>query len=103
MKTASTDKWRHRKEPEKKHHVEGEVGYYALAAAIVRQAVDDYRFADRLIKGDITYCSTARAGNQHTVKREVLKFLRSQWYGVLCDIDPERIINKLKEEEHERN
>lgn len=35
------------------------------------------------------------------VKYEVLRFLRSQWYGTLCDIKPERIIKKLKEEEHE--
>lgn len=103
MKTRTTDHWRYRKQAGVNNHGEQDVGYPALAAAIVRQAVDDYRFADRLIKGNITYCSTAREGNHHSTKREVIAFLRSQWYGTLCDINPERIINKLKEEEHERH
>lgn len=103
MKTATTDKWRYRKQAGATNHGEQDVGYPALAAAIVRQAVEDYRFANKLIRGDIQYCSTGRTGNQHTVKREVVTFLRSQWYGTLCDIDPERIIRKLKEEEHERH
>lgn len=101
MKTPTTDKWRYRREPRPFHPED--VGYTALAAAIVQQAVEDYRFADRLIKGDIKHCSTAREGNHHSTKREVIAFLRSQWYGTLCDINPERIINKLKEEEHVRH
>ena len=31
----------------------------------------------------------------HT-KDEVVKFFRSQWFEVICDIDPDRIIKKLE-------
>ena len=103
MRTPSTDKWRSRKQAGANNHGEQDIGYPALAAAIVRQAIEDYRFANKLINGNIQYSSTASYGNQYTVKREVIKFLRSQWYGTLCDIDPERIIKKLKEEDRERH
>ena len=44
MKTPGTDKWRYRREPRPYHP--DEVGLSALAAAIVQQAVEDYREAD---------------------------------------------------------
>ena len=28
-------------------------------------------------------------------KYEIVKFFRSEWYGVLCDIDPNRILREL--------
>ena len=99
MKTATTDKWRYRKQAGENNHGEQDIGYPALAADIVRQAVEDYRFANKILNGNIRYCSTAREVSPYNTKREVIRFLRSQWYGTLCDIDPERIINKLKEEE----
>lgn len=78
----------------------GEVGFQALAAAIVMQAVDDYRYADEYLKGlHVTKSESWKNRYAHSAahtKDEVVKFFRSQWYGVLCDIDPDRIIKKLE-------
>ena len=32
---------------------------------------------------------------QQKTQYEIVKFFKSEWYGVLCDIDPERILRKL--------
>lgn len=60
---------------------------YALSAVEVAKAVEN--------------APTIAASPWHRVEDEVMRFLKSQWYGTLCDIRPERIIKKLKEEEHE--
>ena len=79
---------------------EEEIGYSALAAAIVRQAVEDYRYADEYLRGLHAQKSESWANryahNAEHTKDEVIKFFRSQWYGTLCDIDPEKIIRKLR-------
>lgn len=93
MKTATTDKWRYRRTPFAKQRDE-DSGFYALAAAIVKQAVDDYREADRLLEGKIKYSGMGITAPERT-KKEVIKFFKSQWYGTLCDIDPNRILAKL--------
>ena len=52
MKTQGTDTWKYRKQPRtesRPFHPE-DVGYGALAAAIVKQAVEDYRYADKKLK-----------------------------------------------------
>ena len=77
-----------------------EVGFPALAAAIVKQAVDDYRYADEYMKGYHVTKSASWANRYahsaaHT-KDEVIKFFLGQWYALLCDIDPERIIKHLQ-------
>ncbi len=82
------------------HETEDNAGYNALAAAIVKQAVDDYRYADEYLKGYHVTKSASWANRYahsaaHT-KDEVIKFFRSQWFALLCDIDPERIIKKLE-------
>lgn len=78
----------------------GEVGFQALAAAIVMQAVDDYRYADEYLKGQhATKSESWKNRYAHSAahtKDEVVKFFRSQWFGVICDIDPDRIIKKLE-------
>ena len=102
MKTRTTDHWRYRKQAGVNNHGEQDVGYPALAAAIVRQAVDDWREADRLEKGLVKYSPT-NLGAPKVAKDEIEKFFHSQWYGTLCDIDPDRILRKLKEEDHERH
>ena len=76
------------------------VGFPALAAAIVKQAVDDYRYADEYLRGvhttkSISWANRYAHSAEHT-KDEVIKFFRGQWYALLCDIDPERIIKKLE-------
>ena len=53
MKTCTTDRWRYRRVPNSKYRHEEDVGLYALTAAIVRQAVDDWRDADKMMKGMI--------------------------------------------------
>ena len=50
MKTPTTDRWRYRKS-KTPYHGEEEVGYEALAMAIIKQAVMDWRFADECQKG----------------------------------------------------
>lgn len=97
MKTPTTDRWRYRREPRPFHP--DDVGLNALAAAIVKQAVDDYRYADAYLNGekDIKSVSWANryAHNAECTKAEIVKFFKSQWYGILCDIDHEKILRKL--------
>jgi hypothetical protein len=97
MKTPTTDRWRYRREPRPFHP--DEVGLNALAAGIVQQAVEDYREAEKKLKNVPPF---EREGDRDRYiitckksKHEIVKFLKSEWYGVLCDIDPERILRKL--------
>lgn len=99
MRTPASNKWRYRKTNRRNNTVADDAGYPALAAAIVRQAIDDYRFADQVIKGqkDIspaTFSNRLQRSAEQT-KAEVIRFFRSQWYGTLCDIDPKIIFRKL--------
>ena len=66
--------------------------YTGLANAIILQAVKDYRDAlKRLSRG--------RANKDAEIKKqEILNFFRSDWFGVLTEIDPEMLIRKLDEE-----
>ena len=64
--------------------------YQELANAIVAQAARDYLFLLRLLK-------------HHPEDSEALKkaleyesFFRSDWYGMLTDVDPEYLMEKLK-------
>lgn len=97
MKTPMTDRWRYRREPRPFHP--DEVGLYALAAAIVKQAVDDYREAERRLKNVPDFDNEADRERyilkQQKTQYEIVKFFKSEWYGVLCDIDPNRILREL--------
>lgn len=93
MKTQTTDQWKYRKTITKKQREE-DAGIYALAAAIVKQAVDEYRDADRLSKGEIKH-SSIMYGDPEFRKQEIIRFFKSPWYGILCDIDPNIILRKL--------
>lgn len=97
MKTPTTDRWRYRREPRPFHP--DDVGLNALAAGIVQQAVEDYREAEKKLKNVPPF---EREGDRDRYiikyqkrKYEIVKFFKSEWYGVLCDIDPERILRKL--------
>ena len=94
MKTPTTDRYKYRKAPTKNRNTHTDVGFYALAAAIVKQAVDEYRDCERLIKGEIK-TSNITYGDPVCRQKEIVKFFRSQWYSTLCDIDPQRILDKL--------
>ena len=97
MKTPGTDTWRYRREPRPYHP--DEVGLNALAAAIVQQAVEDYRDAEKKLKNVPNFeregDRQAFIGRLEKEKRDIVKFFRSEWYGVLCDIDPNRILKLL--------
>lgn len=55
-----------------------------LANAIVLQAVEDYKIT---LKGRSNYAAAKR--------RDLEKFFRSGWFGVLTAIDPEDLIRRL--------
>jgi len=66
--------------------------YEKLANAIIVQAVKDYRYAlKRLAK-------YPRNDSALYTKREVERFLRSNWYSLLTSVEPEMLIRKLNEE-----
>ena len=66
--------------------------YEELANAIVIQAVVDYRIATkRLEKHPLDKM------HKHT-QREVLRFLRSDWFGILTTLDPKVLLEKLTKE-----
>ena len=66
--------------------------YRELAAAIVLQAVKDYRAAVRRQKRD-----PGNRGARMRI-REVERFFRSPWYGMLTDIDANELIGSLRKE-----
>lgn len=69
-----------------------EDSYTGLANAIILQAVKDYRDALKKL-------SRGRANKDAEIKKqEILNFFRSDWFGVLTEIDPEMLIRKLDEE-----
>ena len=57
--------------------------YENLANAIIEQAVKDYR----------------SAGRNRWVKTDVIRFIRSGWFGILTDINPVALEEKLHAEE----
>lgn len=66
-----------------------------LANAIIMKAVIDYKAA--LIK--LRRCKTFQGrANARAVISECEAFFRSQWFGILTDLDPQMLIRKIKEE-----
>ena len=55
--------------------------YENLANAIVLQAVKDYRLTD-----------------DEAELAEIERFFRSDWFGVLTDVDPDYLIRRLRKE-----
>ena len=97
MKTPTSDRWKYRRAPRPAHP--DDVGLYALAAGIVQQAVEDYREAERRLKNVPDFDNEADRERyilkQQKSQYEIVKFFKSEWYGVLCDIDPNRILREL--------
>ena len=58
--------------------------YKALANAIILQAVNDYRQA---LKGDA-----------QGWQREIEEFFHSEWFTVLTEVNPDWIIQRLRQE-----
>ena len=67
-------------------------GYEALASSIIEQAVKDYRIALKALSRNPKN-KAAKA-----MKEDVEAFFRSDWFGVLTDINPEYLISKLRME-----
>lgn len=68
-------------------------GWHELAVEIVRLALRDYKRALRYFKkhglNGSKYCC-----DMVYLKRSCERFFRSQWFGVLCDIDGEMLIRE---------
>jgi hypothetical protein len=67
-------------------------GYQALANGIIEQAVKDYREALRKLK---KHPDDKAAMKEAT---ELEDFFRSSWYGVLTQVDPDHLIDRLRKE-----
>lgn len=68
-------------------------GYQTLATAIVAQAAKDYRTAVRQLK---KHPDSQKAA---AMKRECERFFHSRWYSQLTGVDPDYILNRIREEE----
>lgn len=70
-----------------------EDGYQNLANAIVIQAVRDFRKCAKIIK-------RRGYGSKEAVNemRSIAEFIKSSWFKTLTSIDPDYLLEKLKEE-----
>ena len=66
--------------------------YQELANAIVLQAVKDYREALRRLKKH----PDDKAAMKEAMELE--EFFHSSWYGVLTQVDPDYLIDRLRKE-----
>jgi hypothetical protein len=70
--------------------------YKSLACGIIRQACEDYR---RALKNIRKYKHDEEA---NYMRIECERFLKSDWFSVLSDLDGEQIIRKIREKvEHD--
>ena len=65
--------------------------YESLAEGIVAEACKDYRKASRKLKKDP---DDYRA---FLTKRECERFFRSKYFGIICDLDPDILMNRITE------
>lgn len=86
----------------KSYKAQEDTGYSALACAIIKQAVDDYRYAAQVLNGSSKVSeesySNRMASRAEWVLEDITRFFRGKWYGILCDIPGEVILKKLCEE-----
>lgn len=68
-------------------------GYEMLAAAVVERAVLDYRQAQENIR---TKYNVLDAQN---VIRALERFFRSEWFGILSDLDGEELVEMMRRQE----
>lgn len=85
----------------RKYKSQDDVGFEALAAAIIKQAAADFLAAklaaDKIAKGQPVWNSEYIAFPSPVARmNEVKRFFHSPWYGILCDIDPDRILKRLE-------
>ncbi len=66
--------------------------YEALANGIIMQAVKDYRSALKKLQ------KNPRSNIAASERDEIERFFRSGWFGILTNIDPEFLIDRLNQE-----
>ena len=67
-------------------------GYQTLANAIIEQAAKDYRKDIKTLKRH----PNSKAAMEDAMKIE--RFFHSSWFGMLTQIDPDHLINRLRKE-----
>ncbi len=72
--------------------------YIRLAEAIVVRACDDYRNPKEALRG-MRYYGKSTPELMAYVRFEVDRFIRSEWFQLLTTLDPELLIEKLREEQ----
>lgn len=68
---------------------------YNLATAIILRAVADYKKAQKAMRSK--KASKSMEGRRQV--DEIERFFRSQWFGILCEIDAEEFIGRLRKDE----
>ena len=66
-------------------------GYDALANAIIIQAVQDYRSAQIKLRKEPDNDAAAKT------LQEIEAFFQSKWFGLLSELNGEKLLQKLKE------
>lgn len=69
--------------------------YERLAAAIVMQAVKDYKSAFTFLKG--AKRKSRMAFEHEKMLSDCKRFFRSEWFGQLCEYDGERLMKQCEE------
>ncbi len=68
-------------------------GYEMLAAAVVERAVLDYRQAQENIRAKYNVLDA-----QNMIRR-LERFFRSEWFGILSELDGEDLIELMRRQE----
>ena len=71
--------------------------YIRLAEAIVVRACDDYRNPKEALRG-MGYYRKPTPELEAYVRFGVERFIRSEWFQLLTTLDPDLLIEKLREE-----
>lgn len=70
-----------------------DIPYESLANAIILQAVKDFRKCIKVVKRN-------GRNKEQAIRemREIVDFIKSPWFRVLTDLDPQVLLEKLQEE-----
>ena len=69
-----------------------EENWNALAQAVIMRAVEDYRTALKILSRNPENKAAL------SMKKDVERFFRSDWFGKLTDLSPEYLVSKLNAE-----
>lgn len=70
--------------------------YQSLANAIILQAIKDFRKCLKIVKKN-------GRKKEHALKemQDIVEFIKSPWFKILTNLEPEILLKKLKEEVEE--